>query len=53
MYEGTTIEELIEIVMKAEEHAYVEQLIEAQARQEFDGFMYELPQASAAMIGVA
>ncbi len=53
MYQGTTIEELIEIVMKAEEQAHVAQLAEPQTLESYEGFVYELPQSSAVMIGVA
>jgi hypothetical protein len=53
MYQGTMIDELIEIVEKVEEHAQLAQLIESQARPVYDGFLYELPQSSAMMIGVA
>lgn len=52
MYQGTTIDELIEIVEKVEEHSQVAQLAE-QTCDAYESFMYELPQSSAVMIGVA
>lgn len=53
MYQGTMIDELIEIVMQAEEHAQVARLVESRTVEPYEGFVYELPQSSAVMIGVA
>ena len=55
MYQGTTIEELIEIVARAEEHARQLQVREALVAEELcsPGFFCELPQAQPAMFGVA
>jgi hypothetical protein len=53
MYQGTMIEQLIEIVEKVEEHAQQARRMESQGRGAYEGFLYELPQSSAVMIGVA
>jgi hypothetical protein len=53
MLQGTMIDELIEIVMKAEEQAQVTRLVATERLESYEGFVYELPQSSAMMIGVA
>ncbi len=52
MYQGTMVEELIEMVMRAEERAQSARLIDPLEMQS-DGFVYGLPQAQAVLAGVA
>jgi hypothetical protein len=52
MYQGTMVEELMEMVMRAEERAKVARLSEP-LEMHRESFLFGLPESQAVMIGVA
>ncbi len=53
MYTGKTIDELVELVMRAEVHAHTEVVDEPQPEPSIPRFFYDLPQSQPMHIGVA
>ncbi|HXZ79540.1 MAG TPA: hypothetical protein VEG30_06395 [Terriglobales bacterium] len=58
MFHGTTIDELFDAVVRAESHARLQHSMPREAREEvavelMPGFLYELAQSNAELVGVA
>ncbi|MGI9103717.1 MAG: hypothetical protein ACR2IF_14860 [Terriglobales bacterium] len=53
MYTGKTIDELVNMVMRAEEHAHIEVMEEPRLEPSMPRFFYDLPQSQPMHIGVA
>ncbi len=53
MYTGKTIDELVEMVMRAEVHAHTETVEAPPAEPAIPRFFYDLPQSQPMHIGVA
>jgi len=52
MYQGTMVDELIEMVLRAEERAQTARFVEPLQMQR-ESFVFRLPESQAVMIGVA